>query len=80
MGKDAKKDKKDKEEPDPTLMLPGDVRYQGKVKNGVPHGKGKLEWTNGDKFKGEFVGGKRHGKGKRKNADGSQYKGEYEDD
>ena len=44
-------------------------RYRGDMKEGHPHGFGKLTWANGDVYEGQFHFGKRHGKGKRINAD-----------
>ncbi|OWA33409.1 hypothetical protein B9G55_22330 [Saccharibacillus sp. O16] len=38
--------------------------YFGELKNGLPHGKGKLEWSSSKWYMGEFVQGKRSGTGK----------------
>lgn len=38
--------------------------YSGELQNGLPHGKGKLEWSSNKWYMGEFVQGKRSGKGK----------------
>lgn len=38
--------------------------YLGEVKNGLPHGKGKLTWSNNKWYMGDFVQGKRSGAGK----------------
>jgi hypothetical protein len=38
-------------------------KYTGDLKNGIPHGHGMCEFTNGDKYVGEFRGGKFEGCG-----------------
>ena len=52
-------------EKQPTLLLDGGVRFKGadrdSVRAGVPHGKGKMVWPNGDYYEGWFVNGKRDG-------------------
>ena len=45
--------------------------YDGETKQGLPHGKGKMVWQNGDIYEGMFKNNKRNGMGKRTNADGS---------
>jgi hypothetical protein len=39
------------------------VTYSGAFKNGMFHGEGTVEQSNGSKFIGEFRYGKQHGKG-----------------
>jgi len=41
-----------------------DGNYKGEEKNDKPHGKGRLEWSDGSYYEGEWKNGKRHGKGK----------------
>ncbi|MGC9375584.1 MAG: hypothetical protein ACP5DQ_11160 [Bacteroidales bacterium] len=33
-------------------------KYEGKFKNGLPHGSGKYTWSNGDNYDGQFKKGK----------------------
>lgn len=42
----------------------GEDTYIGDFKNGLPHGKGKYVYKNGDTFKGSWKMGKKNGKGK----------------
>jgi hypothetical protein len=37
--------------------------YVGEEKNGVPHGKGKMVYANGDVYEGEWFDGKKNGQG-----------------
>ena len=41
--------------------------------DGLRHGRGTLEWVNGDKYEGQFFSGMRHGVGKLMFADGELY-------
>lgn len=38
-------------------------KYTGDLRNGIPHGQGICEFTNGDKYIGEFRNGKCEGCG-----------------
>lgn len=38
-------------------------KYEGKFKNGLPHGFGKYTWKNGNIYEGKWKAGERHGKG-----------------
>ncbi len=51
--------------------------YEGGVLNGVPHGKGKYTYNNGNVFEGEFVNGKRMGMGVLKVKDGGELSGQF---
>lgn len=42
----------------------GEDTYIGTFKNGLPHGKGKYIYKNGDIFQGNWENGQKHGKGK----------------
>jgi hypothetical protein len=42
----------------------GQDRYEGDFKNGLPHGKGKYIWANGDIYEGRWREGKKEGEGK----------------
>ena len=54
--------------------------YDGEQINGLPFGKGKLTFKDGNVYEGDFQNGKMHGKGKLTWADGKVYEGEYKDD
>lgn len=60
-------------------ILPDSSVYQGKYKNGLRHGTGKLEWRNGDCYEGQFKQGLMHGQGILKSMSGFQYTGEFKD-
>ena len=49
--------------------------YVGDMKDGRPHGKGRLERRGGEVFEGEWVAGALHGQGKHRDADGNSYEG-----
>ena len=55
--------------------------YEGETRNGKPHGKGKMTWTDddGDKdvYEGDWVNGEQHGKGKYTFSNGSVYEGDF---
>ena len=57
----------------------GDDRYRGQTKDGKPHGRGVLTWSNGNRYEGDFVDGKRTGTGVY-TSDGERYEGGYRDD
>ena len=51
--------------------------YVGEYKNGNFHGKGILQFDNGEKYEGQFVKGKRDGYGNVIFPDGTQYTGQF---
>ena len=51
--------------------------YEGDVKDGKPHGRGKRVWDDGDVYEGEWKDGKKHGAGKYTYASGSVYEGDW---
>ena len=53
--------------------------YTGYVKTGIPDGKGKMFFENGDVYEGDFVFGKEHGYGVFTWADGDVYEGNFKD-
>ena len=61
------------------LTLVEDGVYVGKLKNGKPHGKGILKYTNGSRYVGEFEEGKYQGQGMLTCCDSTTYEGEWED-
>ena len=64
----------------PTVARGGEGReeakYEGLHRDGKPHGKGVLTFTNGDRFEGEFADGEIHGRGRMYLANGDVYGGE----
>ncbi|MFB5675981.1 hypothetical protein ACE3NQ_08705 [Paenibacillus terreus] len=46
-----------------TLEL-GNAVYYGEVKDGRPHGKGTMKWSNDKSYSGDWVAGQRSGSGK----------------
>ena len=55
-----------------TLTTPEGNKYEGKFKDGLPHGKVKVTNPNGDIYEGGFWDGVKHGKGKDTFRDGFQ--------
>ena len=54
--------------------------YEGKVVNGIPHGKGIITYPKGDIYEGDMKRGLRHGKGTMTSPDGYKYEGEFRND
>ncbi|XP_042374447.1 phosphatidylinositol 4-phosphate 5-kinase 6-like [Zingiber officinale] len=59
------------------LVLPSGDYYSGQWSGGVPHGAGKLLWTDGCMYEGEWRRGKITGRGKFSWPSGSTYEGEF---
>ncbi len=56
-------------------------KYVGQVnEQSLPHGRGKMNFANGDYYEGDFVNGKRTGKGTLKFANGNIYEGDFVND
>ena len=54
--------------------------YEGRLKNGIPDGKGKMTSFDGKTvYEGNFKNGRKHGKGKVTYPDGTGYEGEFKD-
>jgi len=53
--------------------------YTGDVFNGLPHGKGKVKYSDGKAYDGDFVNGNRHGKGKGTSEEGAVFEGDWVD-
>ena len=51
--------------------------YTGEWKDGLRHGKGRMEWTFGDVYDGDWVDGQMCGKGVYQFADGRLYSGDW---
>ena len=51
--------------------------YSGNYKNGLCHGKGRLEFKDGSVYEGQFENNKMHGYGKIFFKDGSIYQGNF---
>ncbi|CAF4030698.1 unnamed protein product [Adineta steineri] len=56
-----------------------DNRYEGEMKDGIEHGKGHMEYTNGDKYTGIYVEGNITGQGVYIFANGNRYEGQWKD-
>jgi len=54
--------------------------YFGEVKNGLPNGKGKQQFDNGNEYEGLFENGKRNGQGIFKWKNGDTYQGSFLND
>jgi hypothetical protein len=54
--------------------------YLGELKDGEPHGKGKMGYKNGDVYQGNFEDGKMNGQGKMTLSNGDKYDGEFKND
>jgi hypothetical protein len=55
-------------------------QYYGNIRNGIPHGKGTLTWTDGRKYDGMFKAGSFHGSGTYTWPNGDKFIGEWEND
>ena len=53
--------------------------YTGEMKDGRPHGNGRLERRDGEVFEGQWVAGRLHGQGMHLDAQGNRYGGAFED-
>ena len=58
------------------IFFPNGNKYEGEIKNSVPHGKGQIKFDNGDIYNGDFDMGKMDGEGTFLFSDKSLYKGE----
>ncbi|CAF4150246.1 unnamed protein product [Adineta steineri] len=54
-------------------------RYEGEMKDGKKHGKGQMEYANGDKYTGIYVENNITGQGVYIHANGSRYEGQWKD-
>ncbi|KAL9188868.1 hypothetical protein ACHAXT_011358 [Thalassiosira profunda] len=57
----------------------GHGTYEGEFRDGNPHGKGKMEWEDGEVYDGDWKDGTAHGWGINRWANGDEYEGEWED-
>jgi len=64
-----------------TLTFKNGDKYEGEIKNGLPHGQGTFTWSNGKRYEGEWKDGKPHGQGLGtiNFPDGSKYIGRLKD-
>ena len=51
--------------------------YRGGIKDGLPHGKGRMTLPSGDVYEGRLKTGMRHGHGKQTMANGGVYEGQW---
>jgi hypothetical protein len=61
-------------------QLPYGLRWEGPFKGGLPHGRGKKFFTNGDRYEGECAEGEMEGAGAYFYPDGTRYEGTFKDD
>jgi hypothetical protein len=54
--------------------------YHGETRNGVPHGKGKMKYSDGAVYEGQYVDGLKEGYGIMRNPSGSRFEGVFRDD
>lgn len=57
--------------------LPDGSVYTGSYRNGLMHGKGRLEWPNGNVYEGGFRDGLANGRGRLTMSNGDRYEGEF---
>ena len=68
------------------LLITGCGKYNNGIyrgdenANGVPHGKGTIEFPDGGSYEGDWVDGLRHGQGTASFANGDVYVGEWQND
>ena len=60
-----------------TLKLDSGDTYIGEAANGIPEGRGRLNYARGGYYEGEFSGGLPNGHGIVKYADGDSYEGDF---
>lgn len=54
----------------------GEARsYEGPLVDGLPHGRGIMQWADGTRYEGDFVAGVRQGNGTQRYAKGDTYTG-----
>jgi hypothetical protein len=63
----------------PDAVTPDGGRYCGSLRDGIVHGEGVIEWSNGERYEGGFVLGKFSGTGRLRFASGDVYEGEFHD-
>ena len=62
-----------------SLTLPDGKRFEGELRDGLPHGAGIVTSPDGTRYEGEFREGKMHGQGVVSHPDGIRYAGEFRD-
>lgn len=61
----------------PTAVTPDGGRYYGALVDGKLHGRGRLEWANGDHYEGSFARGHFSGYGQMRWASGQRSEGQF---
>lgn len=59
------------------LTLPDGSVYEGSLRDGRPHGEGRLVWPSGAVYEGPFRDGQPHGEGRLVRASGRVYEGPF---
>eukprot|EP01017_Pseudomicrothorax_dubius_P031323 TRINITY_DN3987_c0_g1_i3.p1 TRINITY_DN3987_c0_g1~~TRINITY_DN3987_c0_g1_i3.p1 ORF type:complete len:548 (+),score=118.30 TRINITY_DN3987_c0_g1_i3:61-1644(+) len=63
------------------VVLPEALNYQGETKDGLPNGRGRMVYPNGDIYIGEWRAGHKHGYGTLQDSNQElKYEGEWEGD
>eukprot|EP00668_Euglena_longa_P019587 GGOE01024366.1.p2 GENE.GGOE01024366.1~~GGOE01024366.1.p2 ORF type:complete len:514 (-),score=129.11 GGOE01024366.1:837-2378(-) len=62
------------------LEFEGGGRYIGQTKDGIPHGKGKFIWPEGDEYEGDWIENVQHGWGIFRWSNGDKYEGQFDND
>jgi len=62
------------------LEFEGGGKYIGETKDGIPHGKGKFIWPEGDEYEGDWINNTQHGWGVFRWSNGDRYEGQFEND
>jgi hypothetical protein len=75
--KDTKEHSAHADDDQETIEL-DDGFYTGQLRNGKPHGLGKMVWSNGDSYQGNFLDNEFYGQGIYTWNDGDKYDGEWE--
>jgi hypothetical protein len=63
----------------PAAITPDGGRYWGPLVNGLRHGEGRVEWSNGDTYTGGFVNGMLSGKGRLRSSNGEIVEGDFKE-
>ena len=68
----------DRKVPVPVALLPDGGQYDGELKQGLFHGKGRITWPDGNYYEGNFRRGLFDGQGRLEYGNNVVYKGEFQ--